>query len=217
MCELETARGCSHGATGGCSFCTEPFYGRPRYRTVAGVAAEVAALSRHGARHFRVGPQPDILAYGAGKGDTRRHGRNLLEKLFSAIRASAPAFKNAPHRQHEPGHHCPARGEEPGSTCRYLPASHARRCRRVRDGNRRSGCDCGKQPQGAAGRGFPGHRDSKRSRGGRGRTGFPNCCPASTLSAGLRARPRRPTTKTSSSLPACLQPGSWSGASTSGR
>ena len=68
MCELETARGCSHGATGGCSFCTEPFYGMPRYRLVAGIAAEVAALHAHGARHFRVGRQPDILAYGAGEG-----------------------------------------------------------------------------------------------------------------------------------------------------
>ena len=30
MCELETARGCAHGVTGGCSFCTEPFYGVPK-------------------------------------------------------------------------------------------------------------------------------------------------------------------------------------------
>ncbi|MGD0534716.1 MAG: radical SAM protein [Methanoregula sp.] len=93
MCELETARGCSHGATGGCSFCTEPFYGRPRYRTVAGVAAEVAALSRHGARHFRVGRQPDILAYGAGEGEYPVPRPDLLGKLFSAIRTSAPALK----------------------------------------------------------------------------------------------------------------------------
>ncbi len=75
MCELETARGCSHGATGGCSFCTEPFYGRPRYRSVAGVVSEVAALAAHGARHFRVGRQPDILAYGAGEGEYPAPGR----------------------------------------------------------------------------------------------------------------------------------------------
>ncbi|HNX18000.1 MAG TPA: radical SAM protein [Methanoregula sp.] len=93
MCELETARGCSHGATGGCSFCTEPFYGRPRYRSVAGVAAEVGALSRFGARHFRVGRQPDILAYGAGEGEYPAPRPDLLEQLFSAIRASAPDLK----------------------------------------------------------------------------------------------------------------------------
>jgi len=93
MCELETARGCSHGATGGCSFCTEPFYGRPRYRTVTGVAAEVAALYLHGARHFRVGRQPDILAYGAGEGEFPAPRPDLLEELFSSIRAAAPALK----------------------------------------------------------------------------------------------------------------------------
>ena len=93
MCELETARGCSHGASGGCSFCTEPFYGRPRYRSVAGVAAEVAALASHGARHFRVGRQPDILAYGTGEGEYPAPRPDLLEDLFSAIRASAPALK----------------------------------------------------------------------------------------------------------------------------
>ena len=93
MCELETARGCPHGATGGCSFCTEPFYGRPRYRSVAGVAAEVAALALHGARHFRVGRQPDILAYGAGEGEYPAPRPELLESLFSAIRASAPDLR----------------------------------------------------------------------------------------------------------------------------
>ena len=93
MCELETARGCSHGATGGCSFCTEPFYGRPRYRSVAGVAAEVAALYSQGARHFRVGRQPDILAYGSGEGEYPAPRPDLLEELFSAIRASAPTLK----------------------------------------------------------------------------------------------------------------------------
>ena len=76
MCELETARGCSHGASGGCSFCTEPFYGMPKYRGIAGIAAEVAALYAHGARHFRVGRQPDILAYGAGAGEYPAPGRN---------------------------------------------------------------------------------------------------------------------------------------------
>ena len=93
MCELETARGCSHGATGGCSFCTEPFYGRPRYRSVAGVTAEVAALSERGARHFRVGRQPDILAYGAGEGEYPAPRPDLLEELFSGIRAAAPDLK----------------------------------------------------------------------------------------------------------------------------
>jgi len=93
MCELETARGCSHGATGGCSFCTEPFYGKPKYRLIDGIAAEVAALHSHGARHFRVGRQPDILAYGAGAGEYPAPRPDLVEALFSAIRAAAPDLK----------------------------------------------------------------------------------------------------------------------------
>ena len=93
MCELETARGCSHGVTGGCSFCTEPFYGMPKYRSIDGIAAEVAALHGHGARHFRVGRQPDILAYGAGAGEYPAPRPDLLEKLFSSIRVAAPDLK----------------------------------------------------------------------------------------------------------------------------
>ena len=93
MCELETARGCSHGAFGGCSFCTEPFYGKPHYRSIAGVAAEVAALDRQGARHFRVGRQPDILAYGAGGGEFPAPEPEKVGALFSAIRTAAPDLK----------------------------------------------------------------------------------------------------------------------------
>jgi radical SAM superfamily enzyme with C-terminal helix-hairpin-helix motif len=93
MCELETARGCSHGATGGCSFCTEPFYGIPKYRSIEGIATEVAALHAHGARHFRVGRQPDILAYGAGTGEYPAPRPDLLADLFASIRTAAPALK----------------------------------------------------------------------------------------------------------------------------
>jgi len=93
MCELETARGCPHGASGGCSFCTEPFYGSPKYRSIEGIANEVAALHAHGARYFRVGRQPDILAYGAGAGEFPAPRPDLLETLFASIRTAAPALK----------------------------------------------------------------------------------------------------------------------------
>ncbi|HZK29756.1 MAG TPA: radical SAM protein [Methanoregula sp.] len=93
MCELETARGCSHGASGGCSFCTEPFYGSPKYRSTEGIAQEVAALHTHGARHFRVGRQPDILAYGAGAGEYPAPRPDLIGNLFASIRAAAPELK----------------------------------------------------------------------------------------------------------------------------
>ena len=93
MCELETARGCSHGVSGGCSFCTEPFYGMPKYRSIESIADEVASLHAHGARHFRVGRQPDILAYGAGAGEFPAPRPDLLESLFASIHTAAPALK----------------------------------------------------------------------------------------------------------------------------
>jgi len=93
MCELETARGCSRSISGGCSFCTEPFYGLPKYRSIEGVADEVEALYSHGARHFRVGRQPDILTYGAGGGEYPVPRPDLIGDLFASIRTSAPELK----------------------------------------------------------------------------------------------------------------------------
>lgn len=93
MCELETARGCSRAIAGGCSFCTEPFYGPPRYRTQEGIAAEVAALAASGASHFRLGRQPDLLTYRARGGEFPRPRPEELEALFSGIRAAAPHLR----------------------------------------------------------------------------------------------------------------------------
>jgi len=93
MCELETARGCPRGVSGGCSFCTEPFYGTPVYRDIGEIAAEVGALYSHGARHFRVGRQPDILVYGAGEGEYPAPRPERVEKLFFSIRNAAPDLR----------------------------------------------------------------------------------------------------------------------------
>lgn len=91
MVELETAQGCARAGCGGCSFCTEPFYGAPRYRSVSGLAAEVAALHEAGVRHFRLGRQPDLLAYGtSGEAEFPRPRPDLIEALFTKVRAAAP-------------------------------------------------------------------------------------------------------------------------------
>jgi radical SAM superfamily enzyme with C-terminal helix-hairpin-helix motif len=90
MCELETARGCAHQETGGCSFCTEPFYGPPVYRPVKGVIDEVKSLYKAGARHFRLGRQPDLLTYQAGSGEYPAPQPEALQALFTGIRANAP-------------------------------------------------------------------------------------------------------------------------------
>jgi radical SAM superfamily enzyme with C-terminal helix-hairpin-helix motif len=93
MCELETARGCARSVSGGCSFCTEPFYGPPIYRSVEGVAREVEALAAHGARYFRLGRQPDLLTYGSGGGEFPVPRPDRIDALFSAIRRAAPRLK----------------------------------------------------------------------------------------------------------------------------
>ena len=94
MCELETAKGCSHAVTGGCSFCTEPFYGLPRRRDISGITSEVAALAAVGAEHFRLGRQPDLLAFGTtGSAEFPRPDPDALRKLFAGIRDAAPSLK----------------------------------------------------------------------------------------------------------------------------
>jgi radical SAM superfamily enzyme with C-terminal helix-hairpin-helix motif len=84
ICEMETSRGCPYR----CSFCTEPLYGAdPSFRTPDSVVGEVDALSDHGARHFRLGRQADILAYG---GDGEAPNPDALRELYGGIRDAVP-------------------------------------------------------------------------------------------------------------------------------
>ncbi|APW96309.1 radical SAM protein [Halobiforma lacisalsi AJ5] len=83
IAELETSRGCAYR----CSFCTEPLYGNPEFRPAPTVVGEVDALSDHGVRHFRLGRQADILAYG---GDGEAPNPDALRQLYSGIREVAP-------------------------------------------------------------------------------------------------------------------------------
>lgn len=88
MCELETYRGCPRHSH--CSFCTEPFYGRPDYREIKDVIKEVAALYAHGARYFRIGRQPDLFMYMAKEGIPQPEA---IEELYRGIRNAAPELK----------------------------------------------------------------------------------------------------------------------------
>jgi radical SAM superfamily enzyme with C-terminal helix-hairpin-helix motif len=83
ICEMETSRGCPYR----CSFCTEPLYGDPSFRSVDAVLEEVEALYGRGARHFRLGRQADILAYG---GDGEKPNPDALRDLYGGIREVAP-------------------------------------------------------------------------------------------------------------------------------
>ncbi|WP_284007686.1 radical SAM protein [Haloarcula pelagica] len=83
ICEMETSRGCPYR----CSFCTEPMYGDPDFRPPESVVDEVDALSDRGVRHFRLGRQADILAYG---GDGEAPNPDALRRLYGGIREVAP-------------------------------------------------------------------------------------------------------------------------------
>ncbi|WP_435344935.1 radical SAM protein [Haloarchaeobius sp. HRN-SO-5] len=83
ICEMETSRGCPYR----CSFCTEPLYGNPSFRAPESVVSEVERLYERGARHFRLGRQADILAYG---GDGEKPNPDALRALYGGIREVAP-------------------------------------------------------------------------------------------------------------------------------
>src|SRR6056297_1537940 len=83
ICEMETSRGCPYR----CSFCTEPLYGDPSFRSPESVVSEVGELYDRGARHFRLGRQADILAYG---GDGEKPNPDALRDLYGGIRKVAP-------------------------------------------------------------------------------------------------------------------------------
>ncbi|MFB6302234.1 MAG: radical SAM protein [Haloferacaceae archaeon] len=86
IAELETSRGCAYR----CSFCTEPMYGDPGFRTAESVVREVEALYEHGVRHFRLGRQADILAFG---GDGEAPNPDALRRLYGGIREAAPGIE----------------------------------------------------------------------------------------------------------------------------
>ncbi|WP_435098204.1 radical SAM protein [Halarchaeum sp. P4] len=83
IAELETSRGCAYR----CSFCTEPMYGDPDFRTPDSVVSEVAALADSGVNDFRIGRQADILAYG---GDGEAPNPDALRELYEGIREVVP-------------------------------------------------------------------------------------------------------------------------------
>ncbi|PWB50658.1 MAG: radical SAM protein [Candidatus Methanoperedenaceae archaeon] len=88
MCEIETYRGCPRHSH--CSFCTEPFYGKPDFREIEDVIREVSALYENGARYFRLGRQPDLFMYRSRNGVP---DPEAIEELYRNIRKVAPELK----------------------------------------------------------------------------------------------------------------------------
>ena len=86
--EIETFRGCPRYLSGGCSFCTEPLYGKPVFRAEKDIIKEVSKLSKIGVRNFRVGGQSCIYSYrafGVGNKDPVEPNTSALETLFRGL------------------------------------------------------------------------------------------------------------------------------------
>ncbi|UXD21918.1 radical SAM protein [Ignicoccus pacificus DSM 13166] len=95
VAEIETYRGCARWVTGGCSFCLDPFYGRPKVRKIEDIVEEVGMLYRFGVRNIRLGRQSDILVYGSkdlGLKEWPKPEPEELRKLFYGIRSRAPSL-----------------------------------------------------------------------------------------------------------------------------
>ncbi|MGQ0796605.1 MAG: radical SAM protein, partial [Methanobacteriota archaeon] len=94
--ELDTSKGCVRYVNKGCSFCIEPMYGKPKFRPLEGVLAEVRHLSNLGAVNFRLGGQADFFSYqaiGLGSSPTPRINVPVLRALLAGIREAAQGLK----------------------------------------------------------------------------------------------------------------------------
>ncbi|MCK5347210.1 MAG: radical SAM protein, partial [Candidatus Heimdallarchaeota archaeon] len=96
LAEIETFRGCPRSIVNGCSFCSEPSKGPPRFRKIKDIVHEIEALYNLGIRHYRLGNQPCFFSYqaiDAGKEEFPRPNPSAIEKLMRGIRAVTPGLK----------------------------------------------------------------------------------------------------------------------------
>ena len=94
--ELDTSKGCVRYVNKGCSFCIEPMYGKPKFRPLKGVLAEVRRLAELGVVNLRLGGQADFFSYqaiGLGSSPTPRINVPVLRALLVGIREAAPGLK----------------------------------------------------------------------------------------------------------------------------
>jgi radical SAM superfamily enzyme with C-terminal helix-hairpin-helix motif len=96
VAELDASRGCVRYMTGGCSFCIEPIYGIPKFRTADGIREEVRRLSSLGVVNFRLGGMADFFSYmakGVGESPTPTPNVRALDDLLRGIRSAASNLK----------------------------------------------------------------------------------------------------------------------------
>ncbi len=90
ICEIETYQGCVRYASGGCGFCSQSNYGRPRFREPESIVREMRALADQGVRRFRLGGQSCFYSYGTeelGESERPRPNPSAVTGLLEGIRS----------------------------------------------------------------------------------------------------------------------------------
>jgi len=96
LAEIGTYRGCPRYISGGCSFCSEPLYGKPDFRDQKDVIEEIKELYNLGIRHFRLGGQSCSFSYkakGIGKTEIPEPRPEEIKKLLGGVREECEDIK----------------------------------------------------------------------------------------------------------------------------
>lgn len=96
LAEIGTYRGCPRYISGGCSFCSEPLYGKPDFRDQKDVIEEIKELYYLGIRHFRLGGQSCSFSYkakGIGKTEIPEPRPEEIKKLLGGVREECENIK----------------------------------------------------------------------------------------------------------------------------
>jgi len=93
LLEMTAYRGCPRYFTGGCSFCSEPAYGKPEFREQEDIIEEFELLYEKGIKYFRLGGQSCTVSYkaeGVGEREAPVPQPQEIEKLFKGISEQCP-------------------------------------------------------------------------------------------------------------------------------
>ncbi|MFP4608914.1 MAG: radical SAM protein [Candidatus Natronoplasma sp.] len=96
LIEMSAYRGCPRYFTGGCSFCSEPDYGEPRFREQEDIIEEMELLYEKGIRNFRLGGQSCTISYKAesiGEKEVPEPQPGEIKRLFKGVKERCPEMK----------------------------------------------------------------------------------------------------------------------------
>jgi radical SAM superfamily enzyme with C-terminal helix-hairpin-helix motif len=77
IAEVDMSYGCPRFINGGCSFCSEPLFGKPVFRNPEDIITEIKTLLKIGCTNFRLGGQSCFMSYMAEVGETENPRPNV--------------------------------------------------------------------------------------------------------------------------------------------